>query len=339
MAPSTQRRADTTTDTPGDVFARLSEPYRRELLAYCYRMLGSIHDAEDVLQETYLQAWRGYDGFEGRASIRTWLYRIATRACLKALEGNGRRPLPSGLGGPSEDPEQPLRPSLLETPWLQPAPDTLFGTAPADPAAVVEARQNMRLGFVAALQYLPGRQRAVLILRDVLAWRATEVAALLGTTTAAVNSALQRARTQLGQVAPTQDGITEPTEPDLRALLDRYATAFETADIATLTGLLAADAVWEMPPVPTWFAGRETIGRFLAAKILSAGAYRLAPATVNGEPSFGSYTRDHTGVYRPHALQVLSVTPAGITHVVAFLDPGLFPLCHLPASLPDTPGR
>lgn len=320
--------------TPDDAFVRLSEPHRRELLAYCYRMLGSIHDAEDVLQEIYLQAWRGYGGFEERASMRTWLYRIATRACLKALEGNGRRPLPSGLGGPSDDPEQPPDPSVLEAPWLQPAPDAMFEAAPADPAAIVEARQSMRLGFVAALQYLPGRQRAVLILRDVLAWRAAEVAALLGTTTAAVNSALQRARAQLGQVAPTQDTLTEPAEPDLRALLDRYATAFERADIAALTELLAADAVWEMPPIPSWYAGRERIGRFLATKVLSPGGYRLLPATVNGQPAFGSYARDRTGGYRPHALQVLSVTPAGISHVVAFLDPGLFTRCRLPTSLP-----
>jgi RNA polymerase sigma-70 factor (ECF subfamily) len=331
MTSTAQRLADA---TPGD-FTQLSEPYRRELLAYCYRMLGSIHDAEDVLQETYLQAWRGYDGFEGRASIRTWLYRITTRACLKALEGNGRRPLPSGLGGPSDDPGQPPRPGLLETPWLQPAPDVMFGTAPADPAAVVETRQSMRLGFVAALQYLPGRQRAVLILRDVLAWRATEVADLLGTTTAAVNSALQRARAQLAQAAPTQDGIAEPAEPDRRALLDRYATAFETADIATLTELLAADAVWEMPPVPTWFAGRETIGRFLATKILAPGDHRLVPASVNGQPAFGSYARDHTGRYRPHAVQVLSTARTGITHIVAFLDPRLFSLCRLPPSPPE----
>jgi RNA polymerase sigma-70 factor (ECF subfamily) len=212
----------------------------------------------------------------------------------------------------------------------------LFGAAPTDPAAVVEARQSMRLGFVAALQHLPGRQRAVLILRDVLAWRASEVAALLGTTTAAVNSALQRARAQLGQIAPSQDGITEPADPAQRALLDRYATAFETADIATLTAMLADDAVWEMPPLPTWFAGRETIGRFLAAKVLSPGAHRLIPLTVNGQPGFGSYARDHTGGHRPHALQVLTITPAGIAHIVAFLDPSLFSLCDLPPSLPYT---
>jgi RNA polymerase sigma-70 factor (ECF subfamily) len=315
---------------PDEGFVRLAEPFRRELLAHCYRMLGSIHDAEDLVQETYLQAWRGYGGFEGRSSLRTWLYRIATRACLKALEGNGRRPLPSGLGGPSDDPGATLPPHLPEVPWLQPAPDRLFG---ADPAAVVQARHTMRLAFVAALQYLPARQRAVLILRDVLAWRADEVAGLLDTTTAAVNSALQRARAQLSLVAPAEDGLAEPTDPEQRALVDRYAAAFENADIAALMGVLTDDAIWEMPPILTWYAGRETVGRFLGTRILSAGRYRLIPVSVNGQPAFGSYARKPDGAYRPHVLQVLTVTAAGIGHVVAFLDPSLFAPCGLPAAL------
>ncbi|MFD1545272.1 sigma-70 family RNA polymerase sigma factor [Nonomuraea guangzhouensis] len=326
MAGTRQLQADIA-DSPGEAFARLSEPFRRELLAYCYRMLGSIHDAEDALQETYLQAWRGYDGFEGRSSVRTWLYRIATRACLKALQGGRRRPLPSGLGGPSDDPDETIGPRPPEVLWLQPAPDVLFGT---DPAAVVEARQTMRLAFIAALQYLPGRQRAVLILRDVLAWRASEVADLLGVTTAAVNSALQRAHAQLSQLAPDQEGITEPAEPDRRALLDRYAAAFENADIATLTEVLTEDAVWEMPPIPTWFAGRERVGRFLATRIRASGDHRMVPTCVNGQPAFGSYTRDRDGVYKAHAIQVLTVSAVGIARIVAFLDPGLFPLCGLP---------
>lgn len=338
MTQTAQRQTDTVATTPDEGFARLSEPFRRELLAYCYRMLGSIHDAEDVVQETYLQAWRGYGGFEGRSSVRTWLYRIATRACLKALQAGSRRPLPSELGSPSDDPDLTLRPRLPEVPWLQPAPDVLFSAAPADPAVIVEARQTMRLAFIAALQHLPGRQRAVLILRDVLAWQAAEVAALLGTTTAAVNSALQRARAQLSQLAPTEDRITEPTDPHQRALLDRYAAAFENADIAALTALLTDDAVWEMPPIPTWFTGRETIGRFLATRILAAGDHRMIPANVNGQPAFGSYTRDHDGVYRPHALQVLTVTAAGVTRIVAFLDTDLFTPCGLPPAL-DATGR
>ena len=167
----------------------------------------------------------------------------------------------------------------------------LFGAAPGDPAAIVEARQTIRLGFIAALQRLPGRQRAVLILRDVLRWRAGEVADLLGTTTAAVNSALQRARAQLSQVAPIEDEITEPTDPDQRALLDRYAAAFENADLAASTGVLTDEVVWEMPPIPTWFAGRETVGRFLATRIVAVGDYRMIPTSVNGQPAFGSYAR------------------------------------------------
>jgi RNA polymerase sigma-70 factor (ECF subfamily) len=330
MTRTAQRRPGTAADPADDGFVRLSEPFRRELLAHCYRMLGSIHDAEDLVQETYLQAWRGYGGFEGRSSLRTWLYRIATRACLKALEGNGRRPLPSGLGGPSDDPDETPRPRLPETPWLQPAPDVLFG---GDPAAIVQERQTMRLAFIAALQHLPGRQRAVLILRDVLAWRAAEVADLLDTTSAAVNSALQRARAQLSLVAPAEDGLTEPTDPDQRALLDRYAAAFENADIAALTGLLTDDAIWEMPPIPTWYAGRETVGRFLATRIGTAGDYRMVPVSVNGQPAFGSYARDHDGGYRPHALQVLSVTGRGVARIVAFLDADLFAPCGLPPAL------
>jgi RNA polymerase sigma-70 factor (ECF subfamily) len=241
--------------------------------------------------------------------------------------------LPSGLAGPSGDPDDPSGPRLPEVPWLQPAPDALFG---ADPAVVVEARQTMRLAFIAALQHLPGRQRAVLILRDVLGWRAAEVADLIDTTTAAVNSALQRARAQLSEVAPTADGVTEPTDPQQRALLDRYAAAFENADIAALMRLLTDDAVWEMPPIPTWYAGRETVGRFLATRVQAVGDHRLVPAAANGQAAFGAYARDRDGVYRPHALQVLTVCAAGIARVVAFLDADLFALCGLPPALDAT---
>src|SRR6266480_855375 len=215
-------------------FARLTDPFRAELLAYCYRMLGSIHDAEDQLQETMIRAWRSYGGFQGRSSLRTWLYRIATNACLRALENRDRRPLPSGLGAPAENPVAPLAPARPEVPWLQPIPDTLVRAEPADPASVVVSRASLRLALIAALQYLPARQRAVLILRDVLGWHAAEVAELVGSSTAAVNSVLQRARAQLDRVAPAEDELREPADPDDRALLDRYATAFENADIAGL---------------------------------------------------------------------------------------------------------
>src|SRR5262245_41630092 len=191
-------------------FLRQADPFRRELLAHCYRMLGSVHDAEDLLQETFLRAWRAYDRFEGRSSLRTWLYRIATSACLTARSSRRRRPLPTGLGGPSPDPSVDLV-ERSEVPWLGPIPDAVLEDDRADPAAIVALRQSVRLALIAALQHLPPRQRAVLILRDVLKWRAAEVAELLETTTTAVNSMLQRAHAQLHQVSPTEDEMVEPT--------------------------------------------------------------------------------------------------------------------------------
>jgi len=196
-------------------FVRQADPYRRELLAHCYRMLGSVYDAEDLVQETYVRAWRSYDKFEGRSSMRTWLHRIATNACLNALESRTRRPLPIGLGAPSSDPGDPLV-ADREVPWLEPLPDDLVGT---DPAAVVAGRESIRLAVIAAMQYLPPRQRAVLILRDVLDWRAAEVAELLGTSAAAVNSLLQRAREHLAAAAPDEDSVAEPSDAERRRLL------------------------------------------------------------------------------------------------------------------------
>jgi RNA polymerase sigma-70 factor (ECF subfamily) len=316
-------------------FARLTEPFRDELLAHCYRMLGSVHDAEDQLQETLIRAWRSYGEFEGRASLRTWLYRIATNACLRALENSSRRPLPSGLGGPSENPEAPLATARPEVPWLQPIPDTLVSAGPADPAVIVASRQSMRLALIAALQYLPARQRAVLILRDVLRWRAAEVAELLGVSTAAVNGVLQRARAQLERVAPAEDEIHEPADPGDRVLLDRYAAAFENADITALMQLLRDDAVFEMPPVPTWFTGRELIGRFLQARVLrQPGEFRMIPTAANGQPALAIYMRDHHGVHQAHGVQVLTIAAARITRVVSFNDPGLLAMFGLPQTLP-----
>jgi RNA polymerase sigma-70 factor, ECF subfamily len=314
-------------------FVRLSEPLRRELLAYCYRMLGSVHDAEDLVQETYLRAWRSYDGFEGRSSLRAWLYRIATNRCLTALEHRSGRPLPSGLGGPSDDPGMPLTPGRPEVAWLQPIPDALLEAASGDPATIVASRVSVRLALIAALQHLPARQRVVLILRDVLAWRAAEVAELLDTSTAAVKSALQRARARLEEAAPAEDQVVEPAGADQRALLDRYVAAFEAADIAGLLGLLREDAQWEMPPLPAWFAGRQAIGRFLASQVFGAPrAWRMVPTRANGQPAFATYLRGPDGGYHAHAIQVLTVTAAGIAGVVAFLDPSLFVLFDLPAT-------
>jgi len=315
-------------------FARLTDPFRPELLAYCYRMLGSVHDAEDQLQETLIRAWRSRGQFEGRSSLRAWLYRIATNTCLRALENRSRRPLPAGLGGPS-DPDGPPEAARPEVPWLEPFPDSLLGTESTDPATIVTSRNDMRLALIAALQYLPGRQRAVLILRDVLMWRAAEVAELLGSSTVAVNSVLQRARAGLQQAAPARDEIREPDDADTRALLDKYAAAIQNADVAALTRLLRADAVFEMPPVPTWFVGRERIGRFLAAHVLrEPGDLRMVPTSANGQPAFAAYKQDPDGVYRAHALQVLTCSAGGVAHVVAFRSPGLFSTFRLPPEHP-----
>ena len=262
-----------------DEFARRTDPFRRELLAHCYRLLGSVHDAEDLLQDTMLRAWRAHAEFDAsRASLRTWLYRIATNACLTALERRSRRPLPSGLGDPSHDPDVALD-LRSEVAWLQPIPDSAVAWPgePGDPAAIVASRGSIRLAFIAALQYLPGRQRAVLILRDVLAWRAAEVAELLGTSTAAVNSLLQRARAHLAQAAPTEAELAEPGDADQRALLDRYVTAFAGADVTALMQLLREDAELEMPPYLTWFAGREAVARFLVSRARGMpGPWRMA---------------------------------------------------------------
>jgi RNA polymerase sigma-70 factor (ECF subfamily) len=306
-------------------FVRLTTPFRRELLAHCYRMLGSYDEAEDLVQETYLRAWRAYDGFEGRSSLRLWLHRIATRTCLNALAARGRRPLPSGLGGPSDDPEG--RPVVADAgfPWLQPIPDRVLGPVPDDPAAVIATRGSLRLALVAAMQHLPARQRAVLLLRDVLACSAGEVAEMLGTTTAAVNSALQRARAQLAHVAPAEDELAEPADRQRRSLLDRYVAAFENADVDELLRLLRADVVLEMPPLLSWYAGRAAVRRFFSAHVLTgSAAFRVVPTGANGQPAFAAYLRGRDGIYRAHAIHVLTLGRGGIARIVVFLDHHLF---------------
>ena len=310
-------------------FTDLTGQFRGELLAHCYRMLGSADEAEDLVQETYLRAWRSYEGFEGRASVRTWLYRIATNVCLTAIERRGRRPLPSGLGEPADDAAAPLV-AGPEVPWLQPFPGGL-ASRPEDPAAVAASRAGIRLAFVAALQYLSARQRALLILRDVLEWPAAEVAELLGTTTTAVNSGLRRARAQLARALPAEDELAEPAEPDRRAVLDRFAAAIQDADASLLAELLREDVALEMPPLLTWFTGRQTVAGFIAAHFLTEpGGLRLVPVLANGQRAFAVYQRRPGGAYHAHALLVPTVTPAGIARIVAFQDPGLFGLFGLP---------
>ena len=315
-------------------FDNLADPYRKELLAYCYRMLGSLDDAEDQVQETLLRAWRAYGDFEGRSSVRTWLYRIATNACLRALETRRKRPLPSGLGAPAEDPDGPLAAVRTDIPWLQPIPDSLVTVGPADPAAVVTARASLRLALVAAFQYLPPRQRAVLILRDVLGWHAAEVAGLLDISTAAANSVLQRAREQLAHVTPAEDDVSEPADPANRALLDRYAAAFETADIAALTELLREDATFEMPPQPVWFSGREKILRFLRARVLTeTGRFVLLPTSANGNTAFAAYEHAADGSFFPHGILVPMTDGTSVTGIVAFNDARLVAKFGFPGKL------
>ena len=301
--------------------------YRGELVAHCYRMLGSLHDAEDAVQETYLRAWRGFAEFEQRSSVRTWLYRIATRVCLNALQHSSRRLVPSALGAPGTDPND-LEARSLETSWLEPFPDLMLSS---DPAQVAGTRQSLRLAMVAALQHLPPRQRAVLILRDVLAWQASEVAGLLETTTAAVNSSLQRARAEMAKLAPAEDEYSEPEEPVRRALLDQYATAFEQADLVALEGLLTEDTRWEMPPIPTWFSGRDDVLRLLTLKVPRGEGRRIMVETsANGQPAFALYVLGRDGAFHAHSLQVLTLSKAGVSAVLSFHRAELFPSFGLP---------
>ncbi|MFE6447126.1 sigma-70 family RNA polymerase sigma factor [Nocardiopsis dassonvillei] len=314
-------------------FMSAADPYRRELFAHCYRMLGSVHDAEDLVQETYLRAWKAYDRFEGRSSLRTWLHRIATTACLTALDKRRRRPLPTGLGGPAAEPEGELadRPEL---PWLEPVPDALVGAD--DPGTVVAARESVRLALVAALQHLQPRQRAVLILRDVLRYSAAEVADTLGVSVPAVNSLLQRARAQLARVTPAEEEVAEP-RPEQREVLDRYVDAFESYDISAITEVFTADAVFEMPPFSTWVRGAGHIGRLIAAHCPASGPgdMALVPTAANGQPAFALYMRGGDGAHRAFGIQVLELAPGGdaVAHTVMFFDTSLFRHFGLPAVL------
>ena len=318
---------DSTAFADETAFVSQTEPFRRELFAHCYRMLGSVPDAEDLVQETYLRAWRSYGGFEGRSSVRTWLYKIATNACLAALTKHSRRVLPSGLYTAETDPATAPVEASADIAWLQPVPDAMVRADAADPAAIVAARGDLRLALIASLQYLPARQRAVLILRDVLAFPAAEVAVMLDTTTTSVKSALQRARDTIRDLAPEPGELTEPSAPQARALLDQYIAAFENADAAALERLLLADATLEATPIRTWFRGSKTCVPFLRDQILGPpGYWRMVPTTANGQPALVTYTRDEHLVYQPYGVCVLTVHRDGISRIVSFGDPSLVPL-------------
>jgi len=294
------------------------EGYRGELLAHCYRMVGSVDEAEDLVQETLLRAWRAADRYDAeKASVRTWLHRIATNVCLTALEGRARRPLPSGLGAAGDDPYAPLTPSP-EVPWLQPFPDARLG----DPADAVQQRAGLRLAFVAALQLLPARQRAALVLREVLQLSAAEVAQALDSSVASVNSSLQRARATLSAAGPVLDELHEPAAADERAVVERYLKAFEAADVPGLTRLLAEDVELEMPPVNLWLAGRDHYAEFLRRVFQMRGTgWRLRSVRANGGPALAAYTPSGA-----HSIQVFAVRDGLIRSCVTFVDPGLFRL-------------
>ena len=310
------------------------EQYRAELTAYCYRMLASPFDAEDAVQETMIRAWRGIDRFEGRAALRSWLYRIATNVCLDMLTGRERRARPMDLGPSS----QPIEANLnvpAEVTWIQPIPDPLVGSPEADPAEVTASRETIRLAFVAALQHLPPRQRAVLILCEVLRWKASEVAELLETSVASVNSALQRARATLEASDVSADTASSVDEADAD-LLARYVKAFEEYDMEALTSLIQEDATQSMPPFDMWLEGRDDIFAWWWGPGIGCRGSRVIPVgSANGSPAFGQYKPSDTGKgYDPWALQVLEIEDGKIVELTFFLETDiLFPLFGLPPRL------
>ncbi|HWM03158.1 MAG TPA: sigma-70 family RNA polymerase sigma factor [Actinophytocola sp.] len=314
-------------------FGAVLEPYRGELQVHCYRILGSLLDAEDVVQETLLAAWQGLDRFDGRASVRGWLYRIATNRSLNHLRSDSRRPR---VAAPDAAPAA----TVLEPTWLQPYPDAaldgLSDQAPG-PDARYESTETISLAFVAALQHLPPRQRAVLVLRDVLGFRAAEVATILDISEAAVTSALRRARGSLASRLPVREGAPPSASPVERELAGRFAVAFERGDIPALVALLTDDARLSMPPLPVEYLGRSTVGGFLRAVCHGHGAhrYRLIPTRANGQPAFGCYVRDpYTPIAHAHGLLVLTLSGNRITDITQFFDTGVLAHFGLPRTLP-----
>jgi RNA polymerase sigma-70 factor, ECF subfamily len=321
---------NTTRARPTDARATALEQHRAELTAYAYRMLASPFDAEDAVQETFIRAWRSLDRFEGRASLRSWLYRIATNVCLDMLNGRQRRARPMDLGPAAEPIAENLN-ALPEVTWIQPVPDSLV-VDDGDPAEVAAARESIRLAFVAALQHLPPRQRAVLILCEVLRWQASEVAELLDVSVASVNSALQRARATLSAANATPATTSTELGDEDRQLLARYVTAFEHYDMDALTSLIKEDATQSMPPYDLWLRGRDDIfAWWVGPGIGCRGSRLVATIAANGAPAFGQYKPSESGGYEPWALQVLELEGGRIGELTFFLDTEtLFPLFGLP---------
>jgi RNA polymerase sigma-70 factor (ECF subfamily) len=328
------------TEPAQDDFLRDADAYRRELVAHCYRMVGSVHEAEDLVQETLLRAWRGRDSFEGRSSLRTWLYRIATNVCLTALQHNSRRVLPAGLGAPADDPDAATVPGSAGTRWIQPFPDGVYGAG--NPADVVAERSSLRLALIAALQYLPARQRAVLILREVLDFPAAEVAAMLQTSVPAVKSALQRARARIDETAPAAEDLAEPDSPEARHVLNRYMAAFENADAEALSELLRGDAFLQTVPMATWFSGKATCSRHLTRHTLAnraPGTYRMYATTANGQPAAVAYRCESIGrPYAPFGVAVLNTDGRHISGISVFMDPAMIAMFGFPEAPPVASG-
>ncbi len=315
-------------------FEAAASRYRRELFAHCYRMTGSLQEAEDIVQDTYVRAWRAFGRFERRSSVRTWLYRIATNACLTALQRRSRRPLPSGLGPPSPDPLAPPRPEPAGVRWLEPAPDHLMIDETGDPADIVTARESVRLALVAALQILPPRQRAALILCDVLSLTPAGAAEVLDVSVGALKSLLQRARARLATVPLRDEDLAEPSDQRARRVLDRYMAAFAKSDMAALERLLAEDAALEMTGTTTWFSGKATCVPYISAfAIGSPGDWQMVGLHANGQLGAAAYHRGEDGSYYPFAIVVLATTATRLKRISLFADPELFTRFDLPAVL------
>ncbi len=329
-----QQLLEAARDGDQGAFAHLVESYRRELQAHCYRMLGSVADAEDALQDALLGAWRGLPRFEGRSSLRSWLYRIATNACLRVIERRPKRVLPIDYGPPA-DPHDPVEKPLMESVWIEPFPETLLAD-PATPDASYELRESVELAFIAAIQHLPARQRAVLLLRDVLGFSARETAETLDTTPVSIDSALQRAHKAIDTRLPErsqQATLSSLDDDELKRVVEGFVSAWERADVDALVSLLAEDAVFAMPPEPTWFAGRDAIRAFLTAIPLAPRSprHRLVPTRANGQVAFGHYSwRAEPNAFVRHAITVLSLRGAEIGQITIFRHPVAFAGFDLP---------